>query len=69
MEATLQDFREIKSPDRLAWRVNDFCRALGISRTNFYALLRENRIRTIVIGRRRLIPDAEARRIISEGAQ
>ena len=65
----MQDLRENKSPDRLAWRVNDFCRALGISRTSFYELLRENRIRTIVIGGRRLIPDAEARRIISEGAQ
>lgn len=53
---------------RLAWQVNPFCRALGISRTTLYALIAENKIKTIVVGGRRLIPDTEARRLLAEAA-
>lgn len=54
--------------EKLAWQVNEFCQAVGISRTSFYQLLKNKQLKTIRVGRRRLIPDQEARRFLSEGA-
>jgi hypothetical protein len=50
----------------LAYRVNDFCRMLGISRTSFYLLVKQEKIRTIFIAGRRLVPASEGERLISE---
>ncbi len=54
---------------QLAYRINDFCREIGIGRTTFYELLKAGRIRTVTIGGRRLVPADEARRLLSEGAR
>lgn len=43
-------------PERLNWRVNDFCMAFGIGRTKFYQLVNEGRIKTVKLGSRTLIP-------------
>jgi hypothetical protein len=59
---------EADPPHRLAWQVNLFCRAVGISRTSFYELVKENKIRTVMIAGRRLVPDTEARRLLAEAA-
>jgi hypothetical protein len=53
---------------KLAWQVNPFCKALGISRTSFYELVKQNKIKTVTIAGRRLIPDSEARRLLAEAA-
>lgn len=53
---------------RLAWQVNPFCRAVGISRTSFYELVKRGEIRTVVVAGRRLVPDSEARRLLAEAA-
>ena len=53
---------------KLAWRVSPFCKAIGISRTSFYELVKQNKIKTVVIAGRRLVPDSEARRLLSEAA-
>jgi hypothetical protein len=53
---------------KLAWRVNQFCDAIGISRTSFYELVKQNKIKTVVIAGRRLVPDSEAQRLLSEAA-
>jgi hypothetical protein len=39
---------------------------LGISRTSFYLLVKQNKIRTICIAGRRLVPASEGERLISE---
>ncbi len=52
---------------RLAWQVEMFCHAVGISSTKFYELVKKGKIKTIVVGGRRLVPDAEVRRIIAYG--
>jgi excisionase family DNA binding protein len=52
---------------RIGYRVNDFCTIAGISRTTLYELIREGKIKTILLGGRRIIPASEAERIISEG--
>ena len=53
---------------RLAWQVNHFCKAVGIRRTSFYELLKQNKLRTVVIAGRRLVPDSEVRRLLTEAA-
>jgi hypothetical protein len=57
------------SPDRLAWQVMPFCKSIGISRTSFYELVKQRKIRTIIIAGRRLVPASEAERLLSEGSQ
>jgi excisionase family DNA binding protein len=54
-------------PTRLAFRVKPFCESIGISRTKFYELMRSGKIKTILIGGRRLVPAAEAQRLAREG--
>jgi len=40
----------------LAYRVNDFCQAVGISRAKFYQELKSGNISIIKVGTRTLIP-------------
>jgi hypothetical protein len=54
----------IENP-RLAWRINDFCKAVGICRASFYKAKKQGKIKTIEIAGRQLVPDAEAQRIRS----
>lgn len=49
----------------LAWQVDPFCRAIGISRTTLYEMIKEQKIHTVVIGGRRLIPNTEAERLLA----
>jgi hypothetical protein len=49
------------SSQRVNWRVDDFCRAHGIGRTLFYDEVKRGEIKTIRVGSRTLVPDAEAR--------
>ena len=58
---------EVDAP--LAYRVNHFCKSVGLGKTKFYELLRARKIKTITIGGRRLVPADEARRIVREGVQ
>jgi excisionase family DNA binding protein len=53
----------------LAYRVADFCRRIGISRSTFYALLKREEIKVIRLGGRTLVPRAEAERLVSGGAK
>jgi predicted site-specific integrase-resolvase len=57
---------QTEQPPRLAWQVNPFCRAVGISRTSFYELVKRGEIRTVLVAGRRLVPDTEARRLLTE---
>jgi excisionase family DNA binding protein len=51
----------------LAYRVAHFCKSIGLGRTKFYELVRDGKIRTIVIGGRRLVPAVEAQRLAQDG--
>jgi excisionase family DNA binding protein len=51
----------------LAYRVAHFCKSIGLGKTKFYELVRDGKIRTVVIGGRRLVPAAEAQRLTREG--
>jgi excisionase family DNA binding protein len=48
------------SDEILAYRVNDFCRAIGLGRSTVYELIRKGEIRTVKVGGRVLIPKASA---------
>ncbi|MGE0235881.1 helix-turn-helix transcriptional regulator [Methylocystis sp.] len=50
-----------------AHRVKQFCERVGISASTFWKYVRQEKIRTIRIGGRVLVPHAEALRILSEG--
>jgi hypothetical protein len=63
------EIRGSSGSDRLAYRVKSFCTAIGIGRTKFYELVRTRKIKTIIIGGRRLVPADEAQRIIREGCE
>jgi excisionase family DNA binding protein len=54
---------------RLAYRVGPFCRSIGIGRTKFYELVTAGKIRTVLIGGRRLIPADEAQRLVRDGCE
>ena len=55
-----------KRPLRIA---SNFCQAVGLGKTKFYELLRDGKIKTVVIGGRRLVPADEAQRLIREGCE
>jgi excisionase family DNA binding protein len=51
-----------------AWRVNDALLQLGISRATLYKMAGRGEIRLARIGGRTLVPDAEIKRLVEEGA-
>jgi excisionase family DNA binding protein len=51
-----------------AWRVNDALLQLGISRATLYKLATRGEIRLARVGGRTLVPDAEIKRLVGEGA-
>jgi excisionase family DNA binding protein len=50
----------------LAHSVPDAARLLGIGRTKLYELIDTGELRTIRLGSRRLVPDSELQRIVTE---
>jgi excisionase family DNA binding protein len=54
---------------RLAYQVRDFCRSIGIGKSKFYDLVARGKIRTVIVGGRRLVPAKEAQRVVSEGVE
>lgn len=60
---------ETGQSERLAFRVQPFCKSIGIGRTKFYELMRDGKIKTVVIGGRRLVPADEAQRLVREGCE
>jgi excisionase family DNA binding protein len=51
-----------------AYRVNEFCAAYGLSRTTTYALIGAGKLRSVVVGGRRLIHKDDAEALFSEAA-
>jgi excisionase family DNA binding protein len=47
-----------------AFTVRDFCRALSISRSHLYSLVKQGRIRIVKVGGRTLVPGTELRRLL-----
>jgi excisionase family DNA binding protein len=52
----------------MAYRVNDAVKVAGLSRSTLYALISEQKLRSVVVGGRRLIPADALRDLLREGA-
>ncbi len=64
--APRQQSCESGSQTRAAWRVNEFCRLVGISRTSFYKAVNAGAIRAVRIAGRTLVPGCEVARLLGE---
>ncbi len=53
---------------RQAWRVREFCEAVRISRSHFYELVKQKKIRVVKLGDRTLVPESERARLLEEAA-
>lgn len=49
--------------ERFAYRVDDACYGLGISRTTFYEMVKSGQLKTIKLGGRTLVPASEINRL------
>lgn len=58
--ANIQDL-----PAPLAHRIPDACRRLGIGRSTLYELIKAGELRTVKIGSRTLIPEADLQKVIT----
>jgi len=54
-------------PPGAPWPIPEAARFLTISERHLYRLIDANKVRSLRIGRRRLIPDAEVQRLAHEG--
>jgi excisionase family DNA binding protein len=61
-----RDDRETRAPGG-PWSVPDAAAFLGVSERHVYRLLDAGKVRSVRIGRRRLVPDAEVRRLAAHG--
>jgi len=52
--------------EKSAFRINEFCAAYGIGRTTTYKLIKTGKLRSIVVGGRRLIHKDAAEALFSE---
>ena len=68
MEAIAPPFTESTSREPLAYRLDDACRAVGISKSSLYALARDGQIKLIRIAGRSLVEGASLRRLVAEAA-
>lgn len=55
--------------DRRAYRIREFNQAFGVCNSTTYKLIREGKLKTVVIGGRRLIPVEAAEALLREGAE
>ena len=59
----------IKPEDRRAYRVQDFCQSHGLSRSTVYKMMAAGKLRTVLVGGRRLIPKDAADALLTGGAK
>jgi predicted DNA-binding transcriptional regulator AlpA len=57
------------APERRALRVNEFCAAYGLSRSTAYKLMKTGKLRTVLIGGRRVVPVDAAEALLKGAAR
>ena len=57
------------SEERRAYRVQDFCKIYGLSRSTVYKMMTAGTLRTVRVGGRRLIPTDAAEALLVGGAK
>lgn len=56
----------VNQPDNLSLTVADACRTTGLGKTYLYELIRDGRVKSVKLGRRRLITTASLRALIEQ---
>ena len=70
MTASDRAAREPARPNEpLAYRVNEFCRVVGLGRTTVYGLIADGTLPDVKIRGRRLIPRDAALALLSKGGK
>jgi excisionase family DNA binding protein len=59
--------QHVNGEARLAYGVEEFARLIGLGRTSVFELIRQGKLKTVMVGGRRLIP-VEAGRLLLGGA-
>ena len=59
----------VRPHEPLAYRVNEFCRIVGLGKTTVYGLIAEGKLATVKIGGRRLIPREAALALLAAAVQ
>lgn len=59
---------QLSSIPRLTFSLDESAIALGLSRRLLYSLIDRRELKTVKIGRRRLVPAAELERLVEVGA-
>jgi excisionase family DNA binding protein len=59
--------QHVDTEARLAYGVEEFARLIGLGRTSVFELIRQGKLKTVMVGGRRLIP-VEAGRSLLSGA-
>jgi excisionase family DNA binding protein len=68
-ENPLNAGRESVAESPLLHSIDGACHRLSIGRSWLYTEIAAGRIKVVKLGRRTLIPDAELRRVVTEGTQ
>ncbi|MDI9848140.1 helix-turn-helix domain-containing protein [Rhodoblastus sp. 17X3] len=55
--------------EKRAYRVTEACAAYGLSRSTIYKLMKAGKLKTVLVGGRRLIPVEAAEALIAGGAK
>lgn len=63
----LQKITELPRQPNQPWSILEASRFLGVSSRHLIRQIELSKVRTIRMGRRRLIPDAEVQRVATEG--
>ena len=64
----VDDLHQLRPEQKRAYRVNEFCAAYGLSRTTTYSLIGAGKLRSVIVGGRRLIHKDDAEALFSEAA-
>lgn len=57
--------RNSAAVEKHAYRINEACRALGISRTSLYKIAKSGEIKLVKIAGRTVVPRSEIERLVS----
>lgn len=68
MTATASTPRQRDAVELVAYSIDQATIALGVSKPTLYKLIGDGTLRTVMVGRRRLIPATELTRMMEAGA-
>jgi predicted DNA-binding transcriptional regulator AlpA len=65
--SSAQDLAARPVVETKALRINDFCRAYGVGRSTAYSLINTGKVKSALIGKRRVILQESAEQLLKSG--